>query len=268
MIRALTSKSREIKKLILTISHNAQVGHIGSALSIADIVTVMYFDILKVFPRNPNNPNRDRFILSKGHAAAALYCALYLKGFISKNTLNSYCINGGSLGVHPEHGTPGVELSTGSLGHGLSVGCGMALAAKINKKNYRTFVLISDAECNEGEIWEAALFSGHHKLNNLTVIVDYNKVQALDKTVKVIDLEPFSEKWKSFGFNVINVDGHDLKKLHTALKTNNLLKPTVLIAHTIRGKGIHFMEHKTQWHYLTTTKDQHEQAIDELEKKL
>lgn len=270
-IRSLEKKAVEVKKLILKISHKAQVGHIGSALSIADILTVLYFEILKVNPKNPRWPLRDRFILSKGHAVAALYSTLFLKGFLSEKTLFSYCQNKGLLGEHPEHTVFGVELTTGSLGHGLSVGVGMALTAKIERTTYKTFVLLSDAECNEGEVWQAALTASHHKLNNLTAIIDYNKVQALGTTKEVLNLEPFSAKWKAFGWNVLEVDGHDIAQMlktfaELKAKSSKLKAPTVIIAHTIRGKGVSFMENKIEWHYFTTTKEQYEQAIKEIHK--
>lgn len=267
MDKKLFEISREIKRTILTISHESQVGHIGSALSIADIITVLYFQVLKVFPKKPDHPLRDRFILSKGHAVAALYSALYLKGFFSKKVLNSYCKNGGTLGEHPEHIVRGVELSTGSLGHGLSVGCGMALAAKLDKAMFRTFVLISDAECNEGEVWEAALFAAHRKLDNLTAIIDYNKVQALGSTDAVLKIEPLFDKWKAFGWNVCEADGHDLVDLKNKLSKRVKGKPTMVIAHTVRGKGVSFMEHKLEWHYLTTNEEQHLKAMKEISKK-
>lgn len=265
-IKFLKKKALEIRKLIIKISHKAQVGHIGSALSIVDILTVLYFQVLRLKPNNPKWSDRDRFILSKGHAVAALYSVLYLKGFFGDKVINSYCINKGYLGEHPEHTTSGVELTTGSLGHGLSVGVGMALNAKLDKKGYKTYVLISDAECNEGEIWQAALTAAHHRLNNLVVIVDYNKVQALGNTKDVLNLEPFASKWLSFGWNVIEVDGHDITSLVKAFN-NNLIKvkkPTVIIAHTIRGKGISFMEHKIEWHYFSTTEKQYLKALKEL----
>ena len=268
ILNNLHKKSSEIKKLILDISYKAQVGHIGSALSIADIIATLYFGILKVNPKKPSFSDRDRFILSKGHAVAALYSTLYLKGFISKPDLNSYCKNQGLLGEHPEHKVAGVELSTGSLGHGLSVGVGMALAAKLDKKNYKTYVLVSDAECNEGEIWQAAATSTHLKLNNLIAIVDYNRVQALGSTKEVLDLEPFAQKWLSFGWNVTEVDGHNLEKLYQVFHglKKDQTKPTVVICHTIRGKGISFMEHKLEWHYLTVNREQYLQARKELKK--
>lgn len=265
-INNLRKKTLVVRELILKISHQAQVGHIGSALSIADILTVLYFQILRTKPDDPKWPDRDRFILSKGHAVAALYSVLYLKGFFSKKVINSYCKNKGCLGEHPEHTIAGVELTTGSLGHGLSVGAGIALAAKIDQKKYKSYVLISDAECDEGEIWQAALTASHHKLNNLVVIVDYNKVQALGKTKDVLNLEPFAAKWSAFGWNVIEIDGHDTASLIKAFNIDpiKVKKPTVIIARTIRGKGVSFMEHKIEWHYFSTTEVQYQKALKEL----
>lgn len=267
IVDTLKKKAKEVKKLVLQISHQAKVGHIGSALSIADILTVLYFSTLRVRPKQPKWENRDRFILSKGHAAAALYSVLYLKGFFTKRVLTSYCQNKGSLGVHPEHEILGVEVTTGSLGHGLSVGVGMALNAKIDKKNYKTVVLISDAECNEGEIWQAAATANHYKLNNLITIIDNNKVQAFGKTKEVLDYEPLSQKWLSFGWDVIEVNGHNIESLFKIFSSGLAqTKPTVIIANTIRGKGVSFMEHKLEWHYFSTTKEQYIKALEEIEK--
>ncbi|MCM8787218.1 MAG: transketolase [Candidatus Omnitrophica bacterium] len=272
IVKDLENKAQQIRKLILEISHKAQVGHIGSALSIADILAVLYFKILRINPKKPKWNLRDRFILSKGHAVAALYSTLFLKGFFTKKILLSYCQNKGFLGEHPEHRVLGVELTTGSLGHGLSVGLGMALSAKIDKKHYQTFILISDAECNEGEVWQAALTASHHRLDNLIVIIDYNKVQALGTTREVLNLEPFYAKWEAFGWNVFEVDGHNIAQmLETFTKVQTLKlkvqnkKPTVIIAHTIRGKGISFMENKLEWHYFTTNDKQYRKAVKELE---
>ncbi|RJR30271.1 transketolase [Candidatus Microgenomates bacterium] len=258
------SEAFHIKNLVLTLSLKAQVGHIGSALSVADILAVLYFGVLQVRPRQPNWLLRDRFILSKGHAANALFCTLFRKGFFDRKTLNSYCQNNGMLGVHPEHHTAGVELSTGSLGHGLGVAVGMALAAKMDGRKYKTYVLISDAECNEGEIWQAALVAAHHKLNNLVVIIDYNKQQAFGATDEVLGLEPLNDKWQSFGWTVSETDGHNHEQLLKTFASQNHTKPHAVIARTIRGKGISFMEHKTEWHYNTVTKDQYNQARKEL----
>lgn len=266
IIRKLEKRLLEIKKLILQISHEAQVGHIGSSLSIADIITVLYFAILKVNPKKPKWKNRDRFILSKGHAALALYSALYLRDFLSQKQFYSYCKNGGCLGVHPEGNIPGVEISSGSLGHGLSIGIGFALAAQYDKLKYKTFVLLSDAECGEGEVWQAAATAYHHNLNNLIVIVDNNKVQAYGTTKEVLNLEPLSDKWLAFGWKVIIVDGHRLDYLYQVFRKLSDFqdKPTIIIANTVRGKGISFMEHKIEWHYITTSKDQYLKALEEL----
>ena len=265
---SLENFALEIKKEILNVSFSAQVGHIGSALSIADVIAVLYWGHLRVFPRDPLNEKRDRFVLSKGHAVCALYAALYLRRFISRKQLYSYCKNGTLLGSHPDHFLPGIEVSTGSLGHGLAVGCGMALAGKLNKKNYKVFVLISDAECDEGAIWESALFASQHKLDNLTIIVDYNKVQAFGTTKEILDLEPFVLKWKSFGCEVVEVDGHNLQEIKNALNSKGEFnKPKVVLAHTVRGKGVSFMEGKMQWHYLTVDKKQLAKALREIIKK-
>lgn len=264
----LNSKALEVKKLILTISHNAHIGHIGSALSVADILTVLYFSILNINPKKPKFVKRDRFILSKGHAVSALYSILYLKGFISKKNLNSYCKNGGLLGEHPEHLVPGIEFTTGSLGHGLSAGLGMAMAAKMDNQDYKVYVLLSDAECNEGEVWQAAASASHHKVGNLIAIIDHNKVQALGTTKDVLNMEPLAAKWTSFGWSVIETDGHNLDLLYYSLllsKSKNN-QPTVIIANTIRGKGVPFMEHKLQWHYLSTTTQEYLAALKEITK--
>lgn len=265
-VKDLEIKSKQIKQLILEISHRAQIGHIGSALSIADIVSVLYFGILKLNPKNPKWKQRDRFVLSKGHAVAALYSALYLKGYISKEILFSYCQNKGLLGEHPDHHVPGVELSTGSLGHGLSVGVGFALATKLRKERDKTYVILSDGECNEGEIWEAALFAAHNKLANLTVAIDYNKVQAFGTVKNTLNLEPLADKWKSFGWNIFEVDGHNITQLLHTFKKNphTSQKPTAIICHTVRGKGVSFMENHIEWHYFTTSVKQQEQALKEL----
>tara|TARA_B100000900_G_C20597394_1_gene723990 strand:+ start:523 stop:1326 length:804 start_codon:yes stop_codon:yes gene_type:complete len=243
--------------------------HIGSALSIADILGVLYSGVLKLNPKDPSDPKRDRFILSKGHAGAAVYAALAEVGFFSKSLLSTHYQDGSNLSGHVSHkGVPGVEFSTGSLGHGLGIGAGIAKAAKINKNKYKTYVLLSDGECDEGSVWEAAMFSAHHRLNNLIAIVDYNKLQSLDTVEKTLGLEPFKFKWESFGWHVIEVDGHNYDQLHEALfagsKTSG--KPTVLICHTIKGKGVSFMENSVLWHYRCPKGKEFELALEELKK--
>ena len=262
--------SIEIRKKILKMIFNSQSSHIGSALSCVDILTVLYFRILNVDPKTPQIDNRDRFILSKGHAASSLYATLAQKGFFSEEILNTYCKDGGRLSGHSTRGcVPGVETSTGSLGHGIAIGAGIALAGKLECKNYRTFVLISDGECDEGSIWEAAMFAAHHKLDNLVVIIDYNKLQAFGKTNEILNLEPLKEKWLSFNWQAQEIDGHDFSQIEKTL--NNIPfkkdKPSLIIAHTIKGKGISFMENKLEWHYKAPNKEEYNLAIKELDKK-
>ncbi|MDC1032349.1 transketolase [Candidatus Marinimicrobia bacterium] len=244
--------------------------HIGSALSIADILACLYSDILNVFPNDPKAENRDRFILSKGHAGAAVYSVLSEVGFFSTDKLKTHYKDGSDLSGHVSHKKiPGVELSTGSLGHGLNVGVGMAKAAKLNKKDHKIVVLLSDGECDEGTVWEAALFSSHHKLNNLIAIIDYNKLQSLDTIENTLGLEPFKQKWESFGWETINIDGHNhsiIKKTFSNLPVINE-KPIVIIADTTKGKGVSFMENSVLWHYRSPQGEEFKKAIKELKKK-
>jgi transketolase len=241
--------------------------HVASALSIADILGVLYGGGLKVDPQNPNWPERDRFILSKGHAGAGVYAALAETGFFSTEKLLTHYQNGSTLSGHVSHkGNPGVEFSTGSLGHGLSVATGMALAIQRRGKNSRVVCLMSDGECDEGSIWEAAMFASHHKINNLVAIIDYNKIQSLDTIAATLTLEPFEDKWKSFGWNVVQVDGHNHAELEKAIskENNKTSKPLVVIAHTTKGKGISFMENSVLWHYRSPQNEEFEKAISEL----
>lgn len=260
----------QIRRHILVMHSRAGTSHIGSALSCVDILVGLYFGkVLKINPRYPDDPKRDRFILSKGHAASALYATLAVRDYFNKSVLERYCCDGTSL---PGHSTrncvPGVEVSTGSLGHGLSIGAGMASAAKHDKLRYRIFVLLSDGECDEGSVWEGALFAGHHKLDNLIAIVDYNKIQAFGRIKEVLNLEPFTDKWKSFSWEVKEINGHDFKEIISTLKNIPFKKnkPSVVIAHTIKGKGISFMENKLEWHYKFPNKKELELALQELNK--
>lgn len=250
-IENLINLSKKIRRDILFYSYFNHTGHISSCLSVADILSVLYGSILYIDAKNPTDVNRDRFILSKGHAALALYACLSSRGFFSKESLNNFCKNGSKFGTHPEYGISGIEFSTGSLGHGLSVGVGMALAAKLDKKKYKVYILMSDAELNEGSIWEAAQFAAHHKLDNLTLIIDENGLQAFGKTKNVLDLQDISVKFKDFGWASINTNGHDHEKLFEILEKMPLIKekPTVLVAKTTAGKGVSFMEGKIEWHY-------------------
>ncbi len=251
----------ELRKIVIEISRIAKVGHIASALCVCDLVAVLYEKILREGPE----PFRDRFILSKGHAGLALYAALYLKGLITREELETYCQDGSRLGVHPERGIPGVELTTGSLGNGLSVGAGLALSAKLRNQQKRVFILLSDGECDEGSVWEAVMFAAHHRLSNLTAIVDANGLQAFGKTRDVLDLEPLEERWGSFGWQTQRVDGHDQSALEKAFSAPVGDRPRVLIARTVGGKGVSFMEGKFEWHYYPLNEEQSLQAIRELE---
>lgn len=242
----------KIRRHGIEMTHLSEGSHIGSILSVADIIAVLYNDIAFVDPKNPKNPDRDRVILSKGHAGAAIYAALAEKGFFDIQLLKTHYQNGSVLSGHVSHkGVPGVEISTGSLGHGLSIGSGMAYAAKKDNKKHKVFVILGDGENDEGAIWEAALVSNHFKLDNLIAIVDYNKMQSLDFVENTISLEPLYDKWKAFGWNVIVVDGHNHDELRQAFRiaVSFIGKPTIILANTIKGKGISFMENNILWHY-------------------
>ena len=254
-----------VRQIILEQSKRANVGHIGSCLSIADIVAALYGEILNL--PSPDHPDRDRFILSKGHAALAAYAALRVKAWISEEELNTFCEDGSLLGVHPEHELPGVEFSTGSLGHGLSIGCGAALAARKQGSSRRVFVLVSDAECNEGSLWEAVMFAAHHGLANLVAIIDENGQQALGYTRDVLNLSPLAERWRAFDWDVHEVDGHDIEqicKLAASLNTH-AGPPHVLVARTTFGYGVSFMEKQIRWHYMPMSDDEYDQAVREIQ---
>jgi len=257
-----------IRRHVVRLSHSGRAPHVGSALSCVDILVALYFRVAQLDPARPRDPGRDRVILSKGHAGAGVYAALAETGFFPVEKLRTHYQDGSDLSGHVSHkGIPGVELSTGSLGHGLSVGCGMAYAAKLDGKPHRVFVLLSDGECDEGSNWEAILFAGHHKLDNLVAIVDYNKIQSLDRVSRTLALEPFAEKWQAFGWAVREIDGHDHAALEAALTEIPVEadKPTCVIAHTVKGKGVSFMENTVLWHYRTAKGDELEAALRELE---
>lgn len=242
----------KIRRHGIEMTHISGGSHIASILSVADIIAVLYNDIANVDPKNPIMDTRDRIILSKGHAGAAIYAALAEKGFFDVELLKTHYQNGSLLSGHVSHkGIPGVEFSTGSLGHGLSVGAGMAYAAKRDNKKHNVFVVLGDGENDEGAVWEAALVANHFKLNNLIAVIDYNKMQSLDFVENTISLKPLPDKWKAFGWNVIETDGHNHSELKSAFlkAVDSKGKPTVIIAHTIKGKGISFMENDILWHY-------------------
>jgi transketolase len=243
--------------------------HVGSVFSMADILAVLYGRVLRVDPKRPDWPDRDRFILSKGHAGAGVYAALAEVGFFPVEQLARHCQDGSNFSGHVSHkGIPGVELSTGSLGHGLSVGAGMAYAAAVDGRTHRVVVLLSDGECDEGSVWEAVLFAAHHKLSRLIAIVDYNKIQSLKPVPETVALEPFADKWRAFNWRVLEVDGHDHDALERTLgmAADAAGKPTCVIAHTTKGKGVSFMENTVLWHYRTARGDEFAAAERELMK--
>lgn len=256
--------ARSMRVTIIEQSKRAHVGHIGSSLSIADILAALYGDILRL--PDLDDPGRDRFILSKGHAALALYAALHHTGRLSAELLQTYCSDGTKISGHPEHRLPGIEFSTGSLGLGLGFGAGSALAARLEADPRRTFVLLSDAECNEGSLWEAVMFAAHRRLSNLVAIVDINGQQALGRTSDVLDLSPLNERWRAFGWRVLDVDGHDPDEIAAAARSVDTAHgpPTVLLANTTFGKGVSFMESKLHWHYWPMSDDDFSRAVWEL----
>lgn len=268
-LKRLEHLANKIRKHAVNMTSLGNSSHIGSILSIADILAVLYGAVLKYDAKNPNWIDRDRFILSKGHAGAGVYAVLAECGFIPLDKLKTHYQNGSDLSGHVSHkGIPGVEFSTGSLGHGLPVASGMALAAKINKKKHRVFTVLSDGECDEGSNWEAALFASHHKLNNLIVIIDRNRLQSINSTEDTLALEPFYDKWKSFGWEALNIDGHNHKDIFKSCNDDvSKNKPLCVIANTTKGKNVSFMENNTLWHYRSPQGEEYKLAIDELEKK-
>jgi transketolase len=256
--------SPQIRRIILEQSKRAHVGHIGSALSIADIIAALYTNVLHIL--DPDDPERDRLILAKGHASLAVYAALYLKGWLAEKEINTYCADDSLLGVHPEHTLRGVDFSTGSLGHGLSIGVGSALAARLQQSSRRVFVVTSDAECNEGSLWEAIMFAAHHRLSNLIVIVDLNGQQALGYTDQVLNLSPMAARWRAFDWNTCEVDGHNVTEITETIAGLDTVSspPHVLIANTVFGKGVSYMENQIKWHYWPMSDEEYQQALNEI----
>jgi len=256
--KTLDQRSRDLRRGILRTLEKGRRGHVASAFSLVEILRVLYDRILRYDPARPDWPERDRFILSKGHGCLALYVLLAEKKFIPERELDLFCTMEGILGGHPEHRIPGVETSTGSLGHGLSIGIGFALNAKLEKRPSRTFVVVGDGELGEGSIWEAAMSAAKHRLDNLTVIVDHNRLQSYDATSSVTSLDPLTAKWSSFGFHVADIDGHDVEQLERVFRACPLTpgKPTAVICNTVKGKGIERIENDLAWHHKSKITDE------------
>lgn len=253
-----------MRQWILQQSHASCIGHIGSALSIVEIVAALWGRVMK--DPGTADENRDRFVLGKGHAALALYSAMRWRGLIDEDAFATYCGDGTLLSGHPEHWLPGIDVSTGSLGQGLSIGCGMALGLRSAGSSGRVYVLISDAECNEGQVWEAVMFAAQQALNNLCVVIDFNGMQALGPTSTILNLNPMSEKWSAFGWHAKDVNGHDCEAIATAIEAGRRQPaPTVLVARTQLGNGVSFMENRLEWHYRNLTADELALGLSELQ---
>ena len=252
----LDRTAARIRGKLVEMSHRAQTPHLGSSLSCVDILTAAYFSELRIDPERPDDPGRDRFILSKGHAATAIYTALAFRGFFDEALLDTFNEDGGVLAEHPgPHCVPGIEAATGSLGHGLSIGLGMAVAGRIAKRDYRVFALMSDGECNEGSVWEAALFAAANGLDRVCALIDYNKWQATGRSNEVLGLPSLAAKWAAFNWRAIEIDGHDIGAIIDAIRQvpDAGGRPTAVICHTVNGKGVSFMEDDNNWHYRIPT---------------
>ena len=263
----LKLSAANIRKLILEAIHSAKSGHPGGSLSAADILTYLYLSEMHFDPKNPKDPDRDRFVLSKGHASPALYAALAESGFIPKSDICTFRSAESYLQGHPDaKGVPGVDMSTGSLGQGISAACGMALAGKLDGKSYRVYSILGDGECEEGQVWEAAMFAAHYNLDNLTVFLDFNGLQIDGDIRDVMNPTPFDKKFEAFNWNVITIDGHDFDQIEKAIAAAKSCKgkPTIIIANTIKGKGVSFMENQAGWHGNAPSDEQYDMAISEL----
>ena len=266
-VSTLKGVAARLRGKVIEMCHKTGAAHLGSSLSCCDIVAAAYWHAVQIDPTRPTDPLRDRFILSKGHAATTLYAALAFKGFFPVEVLDTYCQDGGKLAEHPPANLlPGVEAATGSLGHGLPIGIGMALAGRIHGQRYRVFALLSDGENNEGSVWEAAMFAAAQKLENLCIVVDYNKWQATARSNETLKLAPLRDKWQAFGWDAVEIDGHDVGEVarRMAAVPNGSGQPAALIAHTVKGKGVSFMEDDNNWHYRTPTADEVLRAHKEL----
>ena len=265
---ALGKLAHRIRAHILQMVHEAKSSHIGTAYSTVELLAVLYGRVLRVDPQRPDWPERDRFILSKGHGCTALYATLAERGFFPLEWLDTFYQNGSPLVGHATHThVPGVEASTGSLGHGLSLACGMALVGKRASASHRVFVMLSDGECDEGSTWEAVLFAGHHHLDNLVAVIDYNKIQSLGRVEEVLDLDPLGGKWAAFNWAVREIDGHDLEEVESTFLDVPFERgrPSCIVAHTVKGKGVSFMEDKLLWHYRSPEGEEFQAALAEIE---
>ena len=270
-INELAIIANKVRKNALTAVYSASSGHPGGSLSIADVLTLLYFEVMNVDPKNPKNPDRDRFVLSKGHCAPALYGTLAEKGYFPVEDMKTFRNISSYLQGHPDmNKVPGVDMSTGSLGQGVCAANGMALAGKLDKKDYRVYAILGDGELEEGQVWEAAMFAPHYKLDNVTIFVDFNGLQIDGDISKVMSPLPIDEKFKAFGWNVVVIDAHNYDEIKEAIKTAKSTKgkPTAVIAKSVKGKGVSFMENEASWHGAAPNKEQYEQAISELDAHL
>ena len=266
--KELKLSAANIRKMALEAIHSAKSGHPGGSLSAADILTYLYMSEMNIDPKNPKDPNRDRFVLSKGHAAPALYAALAERGFIPKEDIKTFRNAESYLQGHPEmKGVNGVDMSTGSLGQGISAACGIALAGKLDKKDYRVYSILGDGECEEGQVWEAAMFAAHYGLDNLTAFLDFNGLQIDGDIKEVMNPTPFDKKFEAFNWNVITIDGHDFEQIADAIQKAKECKgkPTMIIANTTKGKGVSYMENQAGWHGNAPSDEQYEIAVKELD---
>jgi len=269
-VKKLKLKAEEIRKSLLNLVFSAKAGHIGGSLSSVEVETALYFHVMNIDPSNPQDPNRDRFILSKGHSVEAYYAVLAAKGFINQDLLDTYGHLGTKLAGHPTKKVPGIELNSGALGHGLSVGVGMAIAAHMDKKAFRTYVLMGDGEQGEGSIYEAAMSASHYKLGNLVAIIDRNTLQISGLTEDVMSLEPMRERWEAFGWEVFDVQGNDMEDLVKTFDAFDYTtdKPKLIISHTTKGNGISYMEKVAKWHHGVPDEAQYQLALQEIDERI
>ena len=269
-VSALKLTAEQIRRRLVEVVYNAKAGHIGGGLSSVNVLTALYFDVMNVDPQNPAMPERDRFVMSKGHCVEALYSVLEAKGFLTKELVDTYGTYNTKLAGHPTKKVPGVEINSGALGHGLSVGVGLAIAAKMDSKPFRTFVLMGDGEQGEGSIYEAAMSASHYKLDNLVAIIDRNGLQISDTTENVMALEPIRDRWEAFGWDVIDANGDEMQSLLEAFESIEYAdgKPTLIISHTTKGHGVKLMENVLKWHHGVPSAEEYEQALADIDAEL